>query len=169
MSWIWVSITVLVFATVANPFPAGFAWAAGKEENTDTPAEIVFIPPEIGAPKDRMGAGTRSIPTHADSDLLLLLVPADGGLTTLASPPLIWRLFRGHRGDVVVRLSPVGKTAAELLVKGPFPPGDYGLDLSRSNFLLDANLFYLWQVELLDPATGAAIERSSRLNAYQKN
>ncbi|WP_170432823.1 DUF928 domain-containing protein [Ruegeria arenilitoris] len=162
MSWNWVSQAVFVFLLAAGLFPSGFALAAGDEEDTDKSPEIVFVPPEIGTPKDRMGAGTRNVTSDAASDLLLL-VPADGGLTTQAFPPLIWRLTRGHRGDAIVKLGPSGITATELHISGPFPPGDYGLDLSRSNILLDTNRVYLWQLELLDPNTNAVVERSSGL------
>ncbi|UAB88240.1 DUF928 domain-containing protein [Ruegeria sp. SCSIO 43209] len=162
MSWNWVSIAVFVFVLAAGLFPSGFALASGDEKNAEKSSEIVFIPPEIGTPKDRMGAGTRTIPSDAASDLLLL-VPADGGLTTLAFPPLIWRLTRGHRGNVIVKLNPIGTTATELHIMGPFPPGDYGLDLSRSSFMLDTDQVYLWQLELLDPNTDAVVERSSGL------
>lgn len=163
VSWAWLAKTVFICVLIVVPLFGGATWAAGQEDGADTPPEIVFIPPEIGVPKDRMGAGTRDVSLNTDSGLLLLLVPEGGGLTTLAAPPLIWRLTSGHRGYATVQVAPVGQAAPELRIEGPFPPGDYGLDLGRSGFELDTNLIYLWQVALIDPNSGKAVARSSGL------
>ncbi len=163
VSWIRVSVTALFLSMVYPLIADGIALAAGEKENPAPPSDVIFVPPEIGTPRDRMGAGTRDVPSQTTSGALLLLVPEDGGLTTLPSPPLVWRLTRGHRGDLVVGLKPSGADGPQFRIKGPFAAGDYGLDLSRQNVLLDTNLVYLWHVTLVDQNTGAVIQRATGL------
>ncbi|NVO56903.1 DUF928 domain-containing protein [Rhodobacteraceae bacterium B1Z28] len=163
MSWVRVSVTAFFLSMVYPLIVDGVALAAGEKEDDAPTDEVIFVPPEIGAPKDRMGAGTRDVSSETTSGMLLLLVPEDGGLTTLPSPPLVWRLTHGHRGDLVVGLNPSGTDGPQFRIKGPFPAGDYGLDLGRQNFQLDTNLVYVWHVTLLDQNTGAVAERATGL------
>ncbi|WP_319546325.1 hypothetical protein [Ruegeria conchae] len=163
MSWVKVSVTAFLLSMVYPLVADGVALAAGEKEDDASPDDVIFVPPEIGAPRDRMGAGTRDVLSEPTSGTLLLLVPEDGGLTTLPSPPLVWRLTRGHRGDVVVGLNPSGANGPQFRIKGPFPAGDYGLDLGRQNFLLEPNLVYAWHVMLLDQNTGAVFEKATGL------
>ncbi len=161
------SIRVTKFAllfTLALPvfFDTG-ALAASEEQVTNGSNDVVFIPPEIGAPGDRMGAGTRGTLSGDDTAMLTLLVPEGGGLTTLSSPPLVWRLAHGHRGNLIIGLNPLGSLGVELQLQGPFPPGDYGLDLGRSDYTLETGRIYEWHVALIDQQSGAVLERAKAL------
>ena len=162
-SWVRVSLTAFFLSMVCPLFSTGIALAADDTKDAAAPNEVIFVPPEIGAPRDRMGAGSRDVSSEPATGTLLLLVPKDGGLTTLPSPPLAWRLTHGHKGDLVVGLNAARVLGTQFQIKGPFPPGDYGLDLGRQNFLLDTNRIYEWHVTLLDQNTGAIAERSTGL------
>ncbi|WP_299985729.1 hypothetical protein [uncultured Ruegeria sp.] len=88
--------------------PGGKFAAVNENKSSENADKVVFVPPEIGALKERMGAGTRDSAAVNENGILVLLAPEDGGLTTLASPPLVWHLETGHRGDLVFALNPVG-------------------------------------------------------------
>lgn len=155
------SIVPCFAALIALFWLVGHASADGDDNDQDTADDLVFVPPAIGAPKDRMGAGTRDASSSADADVVVLLIPQDGGLTTLSAPPLIWHLPRGHRGDLMVNLQPVGAHGSEFQLSGPFPPGRYGLDLERMGLHLELNTIYEWQVTLLNAQNGENAGRST--------
>lgn len=163
MSWFKVSIFIVWGAVLLPLVSGGLLATASENEIADNTEEIVFVPPEIGAPKDRMGAGTRGTAPDSGKNALLMLVPEAGGLTTLASPPLIWRLNAGHRGDLVISIIPLGSIGSELRINGPFPPGDYGLDLERAQLQLDTGRIYEWQIQLLKPGSNSVLEQNARL------
>jgi len=111
------------------------------------PPDPVFVPPDIGTPADRAGAGTRDVAQSAGA--LRLLVPKDGGLTTFATPPLVWELPSGFRGTIrysIITLEGKGVVFEQV---GAFPKGLYGLDLRRSELRLSPNVIYRWTVELV--------------------
>ena len=157
------SKNALIALLIAIVLP-GDKLAAANENNTpDTTEEVVFVPPKMGAPKERMGAGTRNSASNGENAGLLLLAPEDGGLTTLATPPLVWYLESGHRGDLVFALNPVGSPGDQVLITGPFPPGYYGLDLVRRQQQLETGKIYEWQILLLGRNTDTVEARSTRL------
>lgn len=155
------SVVPCFAALIALFWLVGHASADSDDKEQGTANDLVFVPPAIGAPKDRMGAGTRDASSTGDAEVVLLLIPQDGGLTTLSAPPLIWLLPRGHRGDLVVNLETVGAHGSGLQLSGPFPPGRYGLDLERLGLHLELNKIYEWQVTLLNPQNGEIAGRST--------
>ena len=151
-------------------FPAVFAAlaASGAIAQSDTqtvPEEnepVVFVPPAIGTPSERVGAGTRDAAGDLGSDLTVL-VPEGGGLTTMEKPPLIWRMTSGFDGVMQAQIGPVSGGGVVRRQAGRFPPGCYGLDLGRSDFSLVTGEIYRWQVRLIDEATNAIVAEASGL------
>lgn len=122
---------------------------------------IVFMPPDIGAPADRVGAGTRDI--GQDGHLVTLLVPDGGGMTTLHKPPLVWYLseaFAGEMQSQIVPVNPPGDGASKI-AEGRFQKGFYALDLSRSDLVLKPGAIYEWKVVLLDSGTDKYFDQKS--------
>lgn len=136
----------------------GTACAKDVPKSSSDTSPPIFVPPSIGAPAERTGAGTRDVSPNA-SDALSLLVPAGGGLTTLESPPLVWRVRSGFRGVMRARLSELNGAGVELEQNGAFPPSLYGLDLQRSDLRLAEDKIYQWQVELI--ADGQVVASAS--------
>ncbi len=163
MSCINSSNNALFALLIVVAMPSAKLANADEGKAADASDEIVFVPPKIGTPKDRIGAGTRGSAAEDEEGALLLLAPEDGGLTTLSSPPLVWHLKSGHRGDLVFALNSAGASGGELLITGPFPPGYYGVDLGRLQQHLETGTIYEWQILLLDSKTSTVNERSIRL------
>lgn len=121
------------------------------------PDEVIFIPPTIGAPADRVGAATRDVGQEAG--VLDLLVPAGGGVTALGKPPLIWHLAENFSGQMSAQLAPIGspQNGVGISGNGRFRKGFYALDLSRSEFVLEPGSIYVWTVVLAEPEAGTVI------------
>lgn len=135
--------------------------ASGKDvpQKSSDSVPPVFVPPSIGTPSERTGAGTRDV-EPLTSDALILLVPPGGGLSTVAPPPLVWQVQYGFRGTMRARVSQLNGDGVELEQSGAFPPGLYGMDLRRSDFRLAEGVIYQWQVELIDDGKVVASARS---------
>lgn len=132
---------------------------ADQNDRTDAPAEgPVFVPPDIGAPGERLGAGTRDIVGMTEG--LLLLVPEGGGLTTSGAPPLVWQLANGFRGKMTTQIWAPGASGVVLKRNGPLPKGYYSLDLQRSNFRLKEGVIYVWKVVLTEGDLVVAVAES---------
>jgi hypothetical protein len=114
--------------------------------STPKPPAFVYIPPNRGAPKARVGGGTRGI------DPLQALAPRHVGLTTSNQPRLYWYLTPGFRNPLRFRLG-VADGAAPLL-DIPLAPqingGIQHLDLGQYGFSLTPGPVYQWWV-LLEP------------------
>lgn len=73
--------------------------------------DIVFVPPVIGAPGDRIGAGTRGGGETGDGergDGVRLLAPPGGGLSATQSPRLYWWLDTPFDGTLQIDLTADG-------------------------------------------------------------
>lgn len=119
---------------------------------------VVFIPPQSGKPADRVGAGTRSV--GQGNGILVMLVPEGGGVTTLAKPPLIWRLDRPYAGQMEAQIADLGpgKAGVSKTVTGRFRKGYYALDLNRSDMSLAPGSTYAWTVTLIDGESGKVLD-----------
>ncbi len=122
-------------------------------DNQDT--DPVFIPPAIGAPKERLGAGTRDAPIQTDGPLHLL-IPPGGGLTSIASPPLAWRLKTGFQGTMQAQIALSDGSGVQIVREGVFPPGYYALDLERSDFELEFGQTYNVSIALISKGARVA-------------
>jgi hypothetical protein len=118
----------------------------------------VYVPPDIGAPKERLGAGTRDI--VGTSEALLLLVPEGGGLSTSGTPPLVWHLSDGFSGKMTTHILVPGASGVMLEWNGPLPKGYYSIDLSRSDFRLKEGVIYVWKVMLTEDGLVVAVAES---------
>lgn len=121
---------------------------------TEAPTDAVFIPPKIGRPADRSGAGTRS--PQEDSDRIALLVPEGGGFTLLDRPCLIWRVTEDSEGAMIASIRNIkdASEGVEKQIAGSFRAGWYALDLRRSDFALVSGKIYEWRVELVPAGDG---------------
>lgn len=136
------TLCLVLFFQVSN------AGAQSKEPPSPEVAKPVFVPPAIGTPSERLGAGTREI-SGEDLGAVVLIVPEGGGYTTSETPPLIWRLPQGFRGEMRAEVSALGEDGVALAQEGAFAPGHYGLDLSRSDLHLAIGMTYEWRVMLI--------------------
>jgi hypothetical protein len=143
---------------------------AERNDQAEVPAEgTVFVPPDIGAPSERLGAGTREI--EGATKAIVLLVPEGGGLTTSGTPPLVWYLSNGFRGKVTTQISAPGASGVVLERNGPVPKGYYNLDLRRSDFRLKEGVIYVWKVVLTedDLVVGVAESLVERVGATDED
>lgn len=147
---------VLVTLGVVHP---GFAEQPKPSDSTKNGA-IVFVPPKSGKPEKRAGAGTRGL--TLDTGMLTLMVPEGGGETTLAKPPLVWRLNTRFVGRIDSELVDMKNPAAGVVRsdKGRFGPGYYGVDLGRSKMELAPGSIYRWTISLVDEASGAVVDKA---------
>lgn len=132
---------------------------AEQNDQSEAPADgPVFVPPAIGAPAERLGAGTRDV--VGTSDTIILLVPQGGGLTTSGTPPLIWHLSSGFSGKMTTQISAPDFSGVVLEQIGPLPKGYYSLDLRRSDFRLEEGVIYVWKVTLTEENLMVAVAES---------
>ena len=147
------TLTRFAFAAVLATLAATAALGqSGAKTVTPRDKPVVFEPPAVGAPSERVGAGTRDA-TIDPSGVLMVLVPEGGGLTTMEKPPLIWRMKEGFDGVIQAQIGPVSGGGVLQRQTGRFPPGFYGLDLQRSDLSLETGVIYRWRVTLIDEAT----------------
>lgn len=85
-------------AAVPSTQDAAVPAAAAEAQDLAAADSLIYVPPRRGAPKTRVGGGTRSggQPLH-----LALLAPEHTGLTRSASPTLYWWLSARDRKSVV--------------------------------------------------------------------
>lgn len=140
--WLGIAIAGFAFFHVCAP-----AASQSQDTNEKGTPDVVFVPPKIGAPADRLGAGTRDVGMEAGGPLVLI-VPAGGGLTTSETPPLVWYLSEGFRGTMLAAVSAIGGDGVAMRQSGAFPPGYYGLDLRRSDMRMSTGQIFELRVEL---------------------
>lgn len=118
----------------------------GKGLAADDPP--VYVPPRRGAPKTRVGGGTRS----AGQTLhLAVLAPEQTGLTRSASPTLYWWLSDDHPGPVEVVVMAENGVAPLVRFRAPAPvtAGIHAVDLSSAGLALQAGVTYRWSVAII--------------------
>lgn len=110
---------------------------------------FVYHPPKRGAPKSRVGGGTRNL------SLVQVLAPKHIGLTCQSQPRLYWYLQPGIQSHLRIKLSSTNKTVPVLNEYLPTPPsgGIQTLDLAQYSYQLKPGLIYSWQISL-DPIPG---------------
>jgi hypothetical protein len=120
----------------------------------------VYTPPRRGAPKTRVGGGTRSLSTgtHA-GEVLTVLSPPQTGQTQQAQPTLYWFLSAADVGPFEFVLTTADAVAPlrRVRIDGPLGAGIHAVSLHDANVLLDDGVEYQWSVAIVhDP------ERRSR-------
>ena len=142
----------LAFAITSSAQVSDSAQTPAPEE-PEEPEEIVFIPPAIGAPAERVGAATRDV--GQDDGILSVLAPAGGGMTMLGKPPLIWHLAENFAGRMSAQIALIvsPQDGIEFTSDSRFRRGFYALDLSRSDITLEPGRIYVWTVVLSEPGS----------------
>jgi len=154
-------LCVAVLAVVCLVAPALTLDAQENLEPVD-PETVVFIPPEIGAPRDRIGAGTRGI--ESTTEIIQLLIPQEGGLTTSDKPPIIWQVKTDFTGTMISEIAPYkGGDGVMLERQGLFQAGYYALDLGRSEYQLKPGTVYSVSVVLVKAGSDADPARAEGL------
>lgn len=151
---------LVVACTLALLFSTDNAMSQQTKPDEKKPeGEIVFVPPDTGAPADLVGAATRTVGT--EGRIVTLLVPEGGGVTTTQKPPLVWYLSDGFVGEMQSQIMPVNAPGGGVrkTTEGRFRQGYYALDLSRSEMLLEPDTIYEWKVALLGRDSGKIVDQ----------
>lgn len=108
----------------------------------------VYVPPRRGAPKTRVGGGTRS---GGEQVHLALLAPEHTGLTRSPSPTLYWWLSADHPGPVEVVVTAENGVTPVLRLRPPAPvaAGIHAVDLTAAGLTLEAGVPYRWSVAII--------------------
>lgn len=133
--------------------PAEAATAAATEGDntvgaTIEPGPMVYVPPRRGAPKTRVGGGTRSSGSNVQ---LAVLAPEHTGLTARPAPDLYWWLSEAHAGpfEFVVMaeggIEPVLRFRSETRLEA----GVHRFDLEAAGLELQAGVAYRWSVAIV--------------------
>ncbi len=110
-----------------------------------------YVPPRLGAPKTRVGGGTRSQGAGLE---LALLAPEHTGITAQASPKLFWWVSRGVNGEVEFVVTRRGAIEPDFRVRRTLTlePGIHALDLNAEGVALEPGETYQWSVAIVrDP------------------
>jgi hypothetical protein len=110
-----------------------------------------YVPPARGAPRMRVGAGTRTAGTLARVEVL---TPESVGHTLSASPSLYWHLSEPTQARIDFTLT--DEAAVEPLVEktlsGPFSAGVHRIELTALGVQLEPGTEYQWFVSLVPDA-----------------
>lgn len=136
-----------VLSTAEIPWQSKPAMAQTSTDEELPVEEVVFVPPGGGAPRDRIGAGTRGAGGGA---LLRLIAPAKGGVTATSSPKLYWWLKEAYSGEVEITIRRDGSTQPLLSMTETMSldGGLNSIDLSDMGMRLRADQVYHWSVAL---------------------
>ncbi|MEM8767571.1 MAG: DUF928 domain-containing protein [Pseudomonadota bacterium] len=108
----------------------------------------VYVPPRRGAPKTRVGGGTRSAGSNVQ---LAVLAPEHTGLTAQPAPELYWWLSEDHAGPfefVVIREDGI-EPALRFRSVAPLQAGIHRFDLEAAGLALEAGVAYRWSVAII--------------------
>ncbi|MEM7426313.1 MAG: DUF928 domain-containing protein [Pseudomonadota bacterium] len=138
---------LILVAGPGQPIPEARAQQADTGELTVE--EIVFVPPGGGAPRDRIGAGTRG---SGGGTLLRLMAPASGGVSAISSPRLYWWLSEPYSGEmeIVVRRDGTNQPLLAMTETVSLKDGLNSIDLADMGMRLSATKVYHWSVALKD-------------------
>lgn len=115
----------------------------------------VYVPPRRGAPKTRVGGGTRS----SGSDVqLALLAPEHTGLTSRPSPRLYWWLSKDHEGpfEFVVMVEGGVEPVLRFREESRLVAGIHSFDLAAAGLSLEPGIAYRWSVAIVRDETQRA-------------
>ena len=109
----------------------------------------VYVPPRLGAPKTRVGGGTRS--ENNTGIGLALLAPEHTGLTGNPSPTLYWWLSGDHDGVFEFVVMSESGVAPELRIRvdAPMTAGIHAIDLVQAGLALEPDVAYRWSVSII--------------------
>ena len=143
--------------TPANPPSLPVSAAPGPKETAATAALPRYVPPARGAPRMRVGAGTRAVGRTAAR--VEVLSPESVGHTLSASPSLYWHLSEPTPARIDFTLTDEAsvKPLVEQTLHGPFSAGLHRIDLTTLGVKLTQGTEYQWYVSLVpDPEERSA-------------
>ncbi len=128
----------------AAPAPPPAVPGAGRE----VAMLPLYVPPSLGSPERRVGAGTRGVGRFAS---LLLLAPDHIAYTSQEQPTLYWYLAQETttRIDVTLRDESSVKPLLEVQVPLPAAAGVHAVRLADHGVRLRPDTNYLWFVSLV--------------------
>jgi hypothetical protein len=131
------------------------AAVASAQDSVRSGALPMYTPPRRGAPKTRVGGGTRVIADAANpASVLTVLSPPQVGLTQQAQPTLYWFLSTDDPGPFEFVLTTPAAIAPlwRVRVEGPQTAGIHALSLRDQNVVLENGIEYQWSVAIVrDP------------------
>ncbi len=135
-----------------------------------------FAPPDLGAPKITVAAGTRGGPAP-DAVRISALVPKHAALTLEEQPALYWYLSHeiASGAELLVTREQTNTPVLAASIGGPLRPGVQQIRLSDHGLSLEPEMAYRWRVTLVpNPrrawekiVTGGEIERIDPTPALQ--
>jgi hypothetical protein len=150
-------------AALGSPAPEEAAADPRSEQRGDDEATVavptteppVYQPPRRGAPKTRVGGGTRDLGS-GELPAISLLAPESTGLTSRASPSLFWHLSKAYDGEfefvIVDRDAASPEPVFRQRVTRRFEAGFHRIDLAAQGVELQPRRVYQWSVALIrDP------------------
>ncbi len=122
--------------------------AAGAAAAGAPTVATVYVPPRRGAPKTRVGGGTRSIGSTVQ---LAVLAPEHTGLTARPAPELYWWLSEEHAGpfEIVVMAEDGIEPVLRVRSETPLAAGIHRFDLASVGLALEAGVAYRWSVAII--------------------
>jgi hypothetical protein len=111
--------------------------------------DAIYVPPDRGAPRDRIGGATRG--GGSDAGVVEVLAPSELGLTLSASPTLYFYCSSSNNHDVVFALindsqtKPVSEVSLGKIAKA----GIYQVSLEQLGVKLERDKTYNWSVAIV--------------------
>ena len=125
---------------------------AAQPSDAKTSAPVLYVPPEIGVPSRRIGAGTRGMGRQAS---LQILAPDHLGYTTLEQPTLYWYLAERTTTPIVftIREERSVEPLVDVELPSPSEAGVQAVRLAEHGVKLRLGTSYQWFISLVpDPA-----------------
>jgi hypothetical protein len=156
-----------MFITLCLLTLAGGSWADSHKDHADDAEDakkaakaappMVYVPPNRGAPRTRVGGATRS--SGAQAETIEVVAPESVGLTLTGEPVLYWYLPELSDNEIGLRVS--SSRSDEPLLKAPLPkPKTAGIQrvrLADHGLKLENDVDYHWFIAI--PGDVAAHER----------
>ena len=179
------ALPVMLAVTLAPSLSYGASLSEEAEDSAINNLEIqdddpiVYTPPVMGAPGDRIGAGTRGVDANTDNqdtqtdtppERMMLLAPKGGGLTLSEAPRLYWWLPGDFKGRIVVMLQADKADRAILAFKQPFAgtAGRQEFDLAKFGVRLAQDKTYYWTIQLTDAQGKSWANQTSFIKRVEK-
>jgi len=107
----------------------------------------VFKPKNLGAPKVRIGGGSRGQQTHVE---LFLLAPEQIGFTTHKQPTLYWYVSKAIKQPIEITITDKFSVAFKTIVNGIDEAGIQALNLADYAIALQQDKKYKWSVAIVN-------------------
>ncbi len=149
MAWTKILSGFWIVLTLGLP-----AWADGSS-NTAPVKLPDFIPRDRGAPKNRVGAGSRGDDNqgqYRNVAQLYVLAPEQTGYTLSGNPVLYWYISDPISQTVEISITDKLQDIFTLRINGIVHAGLQSLDLSLHRVELQPNVKYRWSIAIINNA-----------------